>query len=326
VHALAHDFNQVTQLFHRREWLDRVPRRARCSPKLNAMSIVHHAIGQVRRPILQLAAKVLRSVSLRTHRADEDAAADTTGFDLHRGYRLPPKTLRGKMCGDAFRTDSFYFLSAVLEASKFAQRLGGTPHANVVDIGSGLGRLATGLLSECPGVQYLGIDANREFVRWCQDHIESEHPGFRFVHLDMANALYNPAGTISGRELRLPVDDASADVVNLWGVFTNMVPEDVQAYVREISRILRPQGLCFLTAFAEDGVPDVTLNPTDYVPYACELPLTCVRYSKTWLFETFRQHGLRVQEFRHHGSMFPKQSEIYLVKSKADSPAAELRS
>ena len=228
------------------------------------------------------------------------------------------------MCGDAFRTESFYFLSAVLEATKFTQRLGRAKNPRVVDIGSGLGRLATGLLAESADVQYLGIDANREFVRWCRDNIENEHPNYRFVHLDMANELYNPTGTLDASELRLPVDDNSADVVNLWGVFTNMVPDHVQSYVREIARILRPEGRCFLTAFVEDDVPDVTFNPTGYVPYDCNAPLTCVRYSRQWLFSTFQQQGLQVEDFRYHGSMFPKQSEIYLTKaaSAASTPDA----
>ncbi len=266
---------------------------------------------------LQVAARILRGISLRAPRLAKlmDGVGDEQrGYVMHRGVRLPPRSLRGKMCGDAFRTDSFYYLSAVLEAKKFLPPAGAVDY-RIVDIGSGLGRLATGLLAEFGDVQYLGIDANTEFVRWCSEHIERLHPSFRFVHLDMANDLYNPTGAITGSELRLPVADASADVVNLWGVFTNMVPQDVEAYVAEIARILRPRGRCFLTAFAEDNVPDVTINPENFVPYACDTPLTAVRYSRQWLFSTFERHGLRVDEFRYHGTMFPKQSEIYLVKA-----------
>ena len=115
-------------------------------------------------------------------------------------------------------------------------------------------------------------------------------------------------------EERLPLEDGSADIAFLWGLYTNMKPEDVEAYNREIGRILRPGGRCFLTAFAEDGVADLSINPPDYVPYACDGPLTVVRYSKPWLFASFQRHGLRIEDFRYHGSMFPKQSEIYLVK------------
>lgn len=274
-------------------------------------------LGRVQPFVLAIAAKLLRSISLRTPRVAQllDSADDEQqGFVVHRGCRLPTKSLRGKMCGDAFRTDSFYYLSAVLEARKFLPPPGAADY-RIVDIGSGLGRLATGLLAQYgDGVQYVGIDANRDFVRWCSEHIERQHPNFRFVHLDMANDLYNPQGTITGNDLQLPVGDASADVVNLWGVFTNMVPEHVQAYVAEIARILRPRGRCFLTAIVEENVPDVTINPPGFVPDDCDTPLAAVRYSKDWMFATFKQHGLQVDEFRYHGTMFPKQSEIYLLK------------
>jgi SAM-dependent methyltransferase len=263
--------------------------------------------------MLQMCARVVRSITLRVQRHGEDAAPQSD-YTLYRGHRLPPKRMRGMMCGDAFRNEKFYFMSAVLEATKFSARLA-SKDARIVDIGSGLGRLATGLIAEAGSVEYLGIDANEEFVRWCKDNIESQHPSFRFVHLDMANERYNPGGSIGASELRLPVADASADVVNLWGVFTNMVPEDVQAYVAEVSRILRRGGQCFLTAFAEDDVPDVTINPANYVPYETDTPLAAVRFSKPWLFALFGKHRLQVEEFRLHGSMFPKQSEIYLVKA-----------
>jgi SAM-dependent methyltransferase len=274
-----------------------------------------------RQLVLGLTLQLLRSVSLRLQRLSRSAGdqeAERRGFVLHRGHHLPPRSLRGRMCGDAFRTESFYFLSAVHEAMKFTARLREVKDARVVDIGSGLGRLATGLLAEQADVRYLGIDANRSFVQWCKDHIERRHPAFQFVHLDMANALYNPGGAIGATDLRLPVDDASADVVNLWGVFTNMVPEHVEAYLAEIARILRPGGQCFLTAFVEDGVPAVAFNPPAYVPYACDEALTVVRYSRQWLFSTFERHGLQVEDFRYHGSIFPNQSELYL--SRAELP------
>jgi SAM-dependent methyltransferase len=248
----------------------------------------------------------------------DDTGDESRGFVLHQGYRLPPKSLRGRMCGDSFRSDGFYFLSAVLEATRFSARLGYTKSSRIVDIGCGLGRLATGMLAEFGDVEYLGIDANEEFVRWCRENIEKYHPSFQFAHLDMANELYNPAGTLDGSELRLPVDNNSVDIVYLWGVFTNMLPQHVEAYVREIGRILRPQGRCFLTTFVEEDVPDVTINPTGYVPYECNEPLVVVRFSRQWLFSTFHQHGLQVEDFRYHVRLFPKQSEIYLAQ--ADTP------
>jgi hypothetical protein len=93
-----------------------------------------------------------------------------------------------------------------------------------------------------------------------------------------------------------------------------MAPEHVEIYVSELSRITRGDGKVFLTAFVEEGVPKVSFNPTGYVPYDCTGPLVVVRYNKQWLFSLFSRHGMIIDDFRYHGGMFPKQSEIYLKK------------
>jgi SAM-dependent methyltransferase len=279
---------------------------------------VKPATQRLRRQILAIVLRILSLLPARVRglpRLLEERGTESRGFVLHRGYRMPPRSMRGRMCGDAFRSDSFFLQSAVVEATRLSARLGYTKSSHIVDVGCGLGRLATGMLVEFGDVQYLGIDANKDFVRWCEENIERYHQTFRFVHLDVANELYNPTGTLDGSELRLPVDDTSADIVYLWGVFTNMVPEHVESYIGEIGRILRSRGRCFLTAFVEDDVPNVTFNPTGYVPYDCTGPLHVVRFSRQWLFSAFQQHGLQVADFRYHESMFPKQSEIYLTKA-----------
>lgn len=211
-------------------------------------------------------------------------------------------------------SDDFFLQSAVVEATRLPARLGYTRSSRLVDVGCGLGRLAIGLLEEFGDVEYLGVDASPEFVDWCRKHIEQRHPTFRFVHYDVANEMYNPNGTVHGAQIRLPLASASADVVYVWGVFTNMEPEHVPVYVSELSRIVRYGGRIFLTAFVEDDVPQVSINPTGYVPYDCTLPLCVVRHNKEHFFSLFKREGLTVEDFRYHGGMFPKQSEIYLTK------------
>jgi SAM-dependent methyltransferase len=285
------------------------------------------AARRLRRLILEIALRILSLLPVRVRRRLpqllEDREVENRGFVLHRGYRLPPRSMRERMCGEAFRSDSFFLQSAVVEATRLSARLGYTKSSRIVDVGCGVGRLATGMLVEFGEVHYFGIDANEDFVRWCRENIERYHPTFRFVHLDMANELYNPSGTLEGRELRLPVNDTSVDIVYLWGVFTNMVPEHVESYIGEIGRILHSRGRCFLTTFVEDDVPKVTFNPSGYVPYDCNAPLVVVRFSRQWLFSIFQQHGLQVEDFRYHESMFPKQSEIYLAKTDTPMPRAD---
>jgi SAM-dependent methyltransferase len=217
------------------------------------------------------------------------------------------------MGGEAFRSDDFYLKSAVVEATRLPARLGYTKSSRLVDVGCGLGRLATGMLEEPGEVAYFGLDANRQFIEWCRENIERHHPSFRFIHLDVKNQLYNPDGALDGNDIKLPIASAAADIVYMWGVFTNMEPEHVEIYTSELSRIARKNGKIFLTAFVEEGVPNVSFNPAGYVPYDCTLPLSVVRYNKQWLFSLFSRHRMIVDEFRYHGSMFPKQSEIYLT-------------
>jgi SAM-dependent methyltransferase len=280
------------------------------------------SLQRLRRLTLQIARRTLKFLAVLARKIW--GMRDDREFVLYRGYLLPPRDLRGRMCGDAFRSDDFFLQSAVVEATRLPATLGYSRTNRLVDVGCGLGRLATGLLAEFGDVaySYLGVDANREFVGWCQEHIERRHPSFRFMHIDVANKRYNPNGTVDGNKIRLPVANASADIVYMWGVFTNMAPEHVQIYVSELSRIARDGGKVFLTAFVEDNVPEVSFNPTDYVPYDCSAPLVVVRYNKQWLFSLFSRHGLRIDDFRYHGGMFPKQSEICLTKIQSP-PAPE---
>jgi SAM-dependent methyltransferase len=235
----------------------------------------------------------------------------------YRGMRLPPNDVRRSMSGDAFGSNEWFLHSGIVEALRLRARLGYTPGSKIVDIGSGLGRLATGLLWEFgENVNYLGLEVKRDYVEWCKKHIEAAHPSFRFVHIDVSNERYNPNGVQKGRnQIRLPTEDNSVDIVYLWGVFTNMAPEEVLIYIAEIHRILRPGGKAFLTAFVEKGVPEVSFNPPKYGPYEYDgSPLFVVRYDYEFLMSAFARHGLHVDEFRHHGGGTPYHSEIYLSK------------
>jgi len=113
----------------------------------------------------------------------------------------------------------------------------------VLDIGSGIGRLAVPLtrLITPPG-SYDGLEIVERGVRWCSTKITPGYPNFRFTHADIFNAEYNPGGTVKAAEYVLPYDDASFDVVCLFSVFTHMLTADVERYVTEISRVLRPGG------------------------------------------------------------------------------------
>src|SRR5262249_20871105 len=111
----------------------------------------------------------------------------------------------------------------------------------------------------------------------------------------------------------LPVSDGAADCVYMWGLVTNMEPEHLVPYAGEVSRMLRRGGRAFLTANVEDDVPEASINPEDYKPYACRGPLHIVRH-ETWHFlDVFRRASLQLSEIAYHRGE-SCQSDLYFVK------------
>jgi SAM-dependent methyltransferase len=246
-------------------------------------------------------------------------AADYVRF---RGCRLPPAEMRNAMCGREYAANDWFLESGSAEARRVLARLAYTKDSNVVEIGCGLGRLAIGLLRELGNVRYWGFDANGAWIAWCKTHIERRHPSFRFVHIDVANDLYNPTGKAILDDFRIPLAGGHADILYMWGVFTNMRLDDARIYIAEISRLVRHGGRVFLTAFVEKDVPAESINPPGYVDYKCDLPLHVVRYDQDLLFTLFAEHGLIIEEFAHHGGTHCNQSEIYLRKVGASRSTA----
>jgi len=124
------------------------------------------------------------------------------------------------------------------------------PTHDVLEIGCSCGIVAMPLQSYLTTGRYTGLDIIPESIAWCQTHLSNER--FRFADLDVYHPLYNPAGTADPDRVRLPVEDASADVVFLISVFTHMLPNTIEHYLREISRVLKPEGRCLATMLTKD--------------------------------------------------------------------------
>lgn len=232
-------------------------------------------------------------------------------YVIIKGSRLPRPGIR--LNGPAYEDDAFFLNSAIKEASRVVTKLGCTPGDFLVDIGCGHSRLAIGLVREISNLRYLGLDVSDGCIRWCREHIESRYPSYRFQHIDLINARYSPAGHPLTPDFHLPVSDAAADIVYMWGVVTNMEPEHFPVYAGEISRILRRGGRLYLTANVEDDVPRVSVNPENYTPFACQGPLHIVRYEKQYFLDVFRRAGLILTDFEHHAAG-NCQSDLYFVK------------
>jgi SAM-dependent methyltransferase len=127
---------------------------------------------------------------------------------------------------------------------------GVTPTSSILDIGAGPGRVARHFVDfiEPPG-RYVGVDIEKPNMDWCEENISAANPAFNFFHQDVHNGMYNPSGQYKASEYRFPFEDDTFDLIFLTSVFTHLVPEDVQNYLSEISRLLKPDGVCFSTWF-----------------------------------------------------------------------------
>lgn len=246
----------------------------------------------------------VRSIARAVLRRDVD-------YVRFRGSLLPARSMRFN--GPDQQDDDFYLHSALSEAQRVVGVLALQPDELVADVGCGQGRMAIGLARLRPRSRYVGIDVSGPSIAWCKRRIEARHPTFRFYHLDLVNARYNPGGAAMPPDFRLPVEDASVAVVYLWGVVTNMEPDFLPAYVREIDRVLQPGGRLFLTANVETDVPDVSINPPNYVSFRYSGPLHIVRYEKSYLTRMFTARGLALTDYAHHASG-NCQSDLYFQK------------
>jgi SAM-dependent methyltransferase len=77
----------------------------------------------------------------------------------------------------------------------------------------------------------------------------SSHPAFRFHRADLASRACNPRGAVSASEYCFPFADQRFDFIFLASVFTHMLPDAVEHYLHEISRLLAPGGTCVASFF-----------------------------------------------------------------------------
>jgi SAM-dependent methyltransferase len=142
-----------------------------------------------------------------------------------------------------------------------------TRDSSLLDVGCGYGRLALGILHSTDHQgPYLGFDILTRQIEWCRTTISPRFPAMRFVHLDIRNGRYNPEGAIEPTKAAYPTRSAGTDMCALFSVFTHLYRPDIEHYLKEIRRVLRPGGVAVTTwfLFDEARLPAATSSAATY--------------------------------------------------------------
>lgn len=242
------------------------------------------------------------AVSLKLRLAD--AAELVLG---RREPLIPPRRLRQFVGNSDFRATGEEFLRHFRDLADLQ------PSDRVLDIGCGIGRMARVLTGELrpPGGSYDGFDVDRDGISWCQRHYQTTPVPFRFTHVDIHHAEYNPRGVVSPATISFPYPDGAFDLAIATSVFTHLLEDVADHYLAEAARVLAPGGRLFATWFLIDpGRPLERTRGIVAFPHPVgqaftvdpSLPESGVAYPTTWVGERLSQHGLGLRDPIEYGS------------------------
>ena len=188
------------------------------------------------------------------------------------------------------------------------------PDHNVLDVGCGVGRVAVALTSFLsPESGYWGLDITRNGIQWCRNEITARYPNFHFEWCDVYNKVYNPTGKQRATTYTFPFADSTFDFVLLSSVFTHMLPADVEHYLSESSRVVKPGGRCLATFFLlNDESRKLIAAGSSKQQFAHEidggrvanknLPEAAVAYDEDGVRQLYENVGFRTDESIFYGS------------------------
>lgn len=159
---------------------------------------------------------------------------------------VPPRALRQTGCGGGEAhghlwtgIEDFEVVAETYET--FAQRSIHDLDA-VLDFGSGCGRLLRWFDRAAPNTRLVGTDVRRASVEWCQANLRGEfHVG-----------PFDPPGSL---------DDDSFDLVVGLSLFSHFTLEANLAWLRELTRVCRPDGTLILTTHGAFSLAVIAGSP-----------------------------------------------------------------
>jgi ubiquinone/menaquinone biosynthesis C-methylase UbiE len=232
---------------------------------------------------------------------------NSLGYEIHRmpspHILIPPPYIMN-LVGSSDRENHIAIGEEMLRLSK--DICGLKPNENVLDVGCGCGRAAVPLAKYLNrSATYEGFDIVPVLIKWCVKNISSKYPNFHFQLIDVFNKNYNPKGQLKASVYRFPYKDESFDFVFLTSVFTHMLPEDMENYLSEISRVLRKGRRCLITYFLLNAqslsLIDAKLSTLNfnyvfgnYCTISKTTPESAVAYAEEYIHNLSEKYGLNI--------------------------------
>lgn len=221
---------------------------------------------------------------------------DVTGGALPP--RVPPKRKTFIGGGDFIAVGDAFFGTL--------KRHGLTADMDILDVGCGQGRMARPMTGFLTG-RYEGFDIDKSGIEWCRLQYQ-DILNFTFHHANVFNARYNKTGEVAAKNYRFPFEDNSFDRVFLTSVFTHMFKEDVENYLSEIARVLKPGGKCLVTWFLLDEISRQSQHPV--MNFAHDIdevsrttvksnPEAAIAFDLDWVRGIYNKFGLRIEDLEH---------------------------
>ena len=219
---------------------------------------------------------------------------------------LPPKALIESIGGNFAGVGEEFF-------GYFKDLCDLKPDQRILDVGCGTGRMAVPLTQYLNSAgSYHGFDIMPECVDWCRSQITSRFSNFQFQLADIYNLAYNPGGKVKASDYIFPYPDQSFDLVILTSVFTHMFPPDVDHYLSEISRVLKPDGKSLITFFLINDLSleliragksklDINHDRGQYFTANLETPEEAIGLPENFVLARYNQYRLKVQQPIRYG-------------------------
>ncbi len=142
-------------------------------------------------------------------------------------------------------------------------------------------------------------------IDWCKQQLEPLLANFHFLVVDVRTPDRNPEGAVAPAASRFPFADNTFDLAPVSSVFTHMLPDEITNYVAELSRVLKPDGSCFLSVFLFDGEAELAVAEGSTIfdfrhaigpcfTFEPEHPDEGIACQKQWFLELVERNGFRI--------------------------------